>query len=80
MIKHEKHIIDKRGQDNSNDFFRSLVKSLKITFLHPMWRSMSMLLFKMRNFEELKNAVLSIFPVVSIQKQSPGDVLQKSCP
>ena len=40
IIKHEKHIIDNRAKisENSNDFLRSLVKSLKIKFLHPMRR------------------------------------------
>ena len=37
MIKHENHTIDNIAKisDNCNDFLRSLVKSLKIKFLHP---------------------------------------------
>ena len=42
---------------NVNDFLRSLVKSLKIKFLHPMRKSMRMLSFKMRNFKELKKDI-----------------------
>ena len=44
MIKHEKHIIDNKAKisDNSNEFLRFLVKSLKIKFLHTMRRSMRM--------------------------------------
>ena len=59
MIKHKKHIIDNRANvsENSNEFFRSLVKSLKIKFLHPMRRSMRMLLLKMRNLKRLKNDI-----------------------
>ena len=59
MIKHEKHVIDNRENipENSNDFLRVLVKSLKIKFLHPMRRSMRMLSFKMRNIKELKTDI-----------------------
>ena len=59
MIKHEKHIIDNRPKisENSNGFLLSLVKSLKIKFLHPMRNFMRMLSFKMRNFERLKSDV-----------------------
>ena len=58
MIKHEKHI-DNRAKisENSDEFLRSLVKSLKIKFLHPMKRSVRMLSFKMRNLRELKNDI-----------------------
>ena len=58
MIKHEKHI-DNRAKisENSDEFLRSLVKSLKIKFLHPMKRSLRMLSFKMRNLRELKNDI-----------------------
>ena len=44
MIKHEKHIIDNKEKisENSNEFLRFLVKSLKIKFLHTMRRSMRM--------------------------------------
>ena len=56
MIKHEKHIDDRaKISENSDEFLRSLVKSLKIKFLHPMKRSVRMLSFKMRNLRELKN-------------------------
>ena len=58
-------------EDNSNDFLHSLVKSLKVKFLHPMRRSRRMLLFKMRNFKELKNAIMRIFPVASIRSSRP---------
>ena len=59
MIKHEKHIIDNRTKisENSKDLICSLVKSLKIKFLHPMRRSMRMLSFKMRNLKRLKNNI-----------------------
>ena len=59
MIKHEKHITDNRPKisENSNEFLLSLVKSLKIKFLHPMRNFMRMLSFKIRNFERLKNDV-----------------------
>ena len=58
MIKHEKHI-DNRAKisENSDGFLRSLVKSLKIKFLHPMKSSMRMLSFKMRNLRGLKNDI-----------------------
>ena len=41
MIRHEKHTIDSRAKisENSNDLLCSLVKSLKIKFLHPTRRS-----------------------------------------
>ena len=59
MIKHEKHIIDNRAKisENSNKYFPSLVKTLKIKFLHPMRRSMRMLSFKMRNLRGLENDI-----------------------
>ena len=44
---------------NSKDFLRSLVKSLKIKFLHPMRRSMRVLSIKMRNFKELQNDIFN---------------------
>ena len=53
MIKLEKHI-DNRAKisENSDEFLRSLVKRLKIKFLHPMKRSMRMLSFDMRNLSK----------------------------
>ena len=39
MLKNEKHIISKISE-NSNEFLRSLQRSLKIKFLHLMRRSM----------------------------------------
>ena len=42
---------------NSDEFLCSLVKRLKIKFLHPMKRSMRMLSFKMRNLRGLKNDI-----------------------
>ena len=58
MIKLEKHI-DNRAKisENSDEFLRSLVKRLKIKFLHPMKRSMRMLSFDMRNLKGLKNDI-----------------------
>ena len=58
MIKHEKHI-DNRAKisENSDEFLRSLVKSLKTKFLHTMKRFMRMLSFKMRNLRGLKNDI-----------------------
>ena len=58
MIKHEKHI-DKRAKNsekkfsakNSNEFLRSLVKSLKKSFC------IKILSFKMRNLKGLKNDI-----------------------
>ena len=58
MIKHEKHIDNRvKISENSNEFLCSLVKSLKIKFLHPMKSSVRMLSFKMRNLRELKNDI-----------------------
>ena len=70
MIKHENHTIDNRAKlsEKSNDFLRSLVKSLKLKFLHPMegpWECQCY----------LQPAIMRIFPVVSIKKQSPSGVL-----
>ena len=61
MIKHENHTIDNISKisENCNDFLWSLVKSLKIKFLHPMRRSMRMLSFKMRNLKEMQNDILN---------------------
>ena len=58
MIKHEKHIDNRaKTSENSDEFLRSLVKSLKIKFLYPLKRSMRMLSFKMRNLRGLKNDI-----------------------
>ena len=59
MIKREKHIIDNRANisENSNEFLRSLIKSLKIKFLHPMRRTMRMISFKIKNLKVLKNDI-----------------------
>ena len=40
-IKHEKYILNNKAKisENSNQFFRSLVKSLEIKFLHTVSRS-----------------------------------------
>ena len=58
MIKLEKYI-DNRAKisENSDEFLRCLVKSLKIKFLHPMKRSMGILSFKIRNLIGLKNDI-----------------------
>ena len=57
MTNMKKHVIDNRDRvpENSNEFLRSLVKSLKIKFLHSMARSMRMLSIKARNLKGLKN-------------------------
>ena len=58
MIKHENHTIDNRAKlsENSNDFLRPLVKSLKLKFLHPMIRSMRMLMLSSAsNHEDFSN-------------------------
>ena len=54
--RHEKHIIDNRAKlsKNPDGFLRSLVKALKIKFLHLMRRSMRMLSFKMRNLKRVE--------------------------
>ena len=58
MIKHEKHIDNRaKTSENSDEFLRSLAKSLKIKFLYPLKRSMRMLSFKMRNLRGLKNDI-----------------------
>ena len=77
-IKHEKHTIDNRAKisDNSNEFLRSLVKIGKIKILHPM-RSAIIQNEKSQRTEKwyLRQIIMGIFPVVSIQKQSPGGAL-----
>ena len=58
IIKHEKHINNRaKISENSDEFLRSLVKSLKIKFVHPMKRSVRMLPFSMRNLRGLKNDI-----------------------
>ena len=58
IIKHEKHINNRaKIYENSDEFLRSLVKSLKLKFVHPMKRSMRMLSFRMRNLRGLKNDI-----------------------
>ena len=58
MIKLEKHIDNKaKISENSDEFLRSLAKSLKIKFLHPVKRPMTMLSFKIRNLRGLKNDI-----------------------
>ena len=60
MIKDEKHIIDDRAKiisEDSNEYLPSLIRSLKIKFLHLMRRSMRMLSFKMRNLRGLQNDI-----------------------
>ena len=58
IIKHEKHINNRaKISENSDEFLRSLVKSLKIKFVHPMKRSVRMLPFSMRNLRGLKNYI-----------------------
>ena len=54
-----KNIFDNRAKtsENSDEFLRSLVKSLKIKFLYPLKRSMRMLSFKMRNLRGLKKDI-----------------------
>ena len=56
---HEKRTIDNRDKipENSNEFLRSLVKSLKIKFLHSMTKSIRMLSIKMENLNGLKNDI-----------------------
>ena len=58
MIKHGKHI-DNRAKisKNSDEFLWSLVKSLKIKFLHPINTSIRMLSFKMKNLKGLKKDI-----------------------
>ena len=59
MIKHEKHIDNRaKNSENSDEFFRSLVKRSKIKFLHPIKRSVRMFLFKMKNLRGLNNDIL----------------------
>ena len=65
-----KSIIDSRAKtsENFHEFLRSLAKSLKITFLHPMRRSMKMLSFKKRNLSGLKNISSTTRPEMLYKK------------
>ena len=57
-IKHLKHIDNRtKNSENSDEFLRSFVKSLKIKFLHPMKRSARMVSLKMRKLKGLKNDI-----------------------
>ena len=56
-----KHINKKaKISENSDEIFRSLVKSLKIKFLRRMKSSVRMPSFKMRNLSGLKNDILNL--------------------
>ena len=61
MTNMKKHVIYNRDRipENSNEFLRSLVKRLKIKFLHSMARSMRMLSIKVRNRKGLKNDIFN---------------------
>ena len=77
VIKHEKHI------DNRENFIRSVVKSLKVKFLHPVKRSMRMLLFKMRNLRGLKNDIFDkqsrgFFHSSAFRSSHPGLFYEKA--
>ena len=56
---HEKRTIDNRDKipENSNEFLCSLVKSLKIKFLHSLTKSIRMLSIKVENLNGLKNDI-----------------------
>ena len=75
----QKHIIDNRDKipETSNEFRRSLIKILKIKFLHSMTRSMRMLSIKMRNFKELENYIFNqqSWRFFQSTKQSSGGIL-----
>ena len=60
-----------------NEFFRSLVKSLKIKFLHSMTRFMRMLSIKMRDLKGLKNDIFDqqLWEFFQSTKQLPRGVL-----
>ena len=56
-----KHINKKaKISENSDEIFRSLVKSLKIKFLRRMKSSVRMPSFKMGNLSGLKNDILNL--------------------
>ena len=71
-------MIDNRDKipENSNEFLRSLVKRLKIKFLHSMPRSMRMLSIKMKNLKVLKNDIFNqqSWGFFQSTKQFPGGV------
>ena len=56
MIKYEKNIDNRENiSENFHEFLLSLVKRLKIKFLHSMKRSMRMLSFKIISFKMTSN-------------------------
>ena len=61
MTNMKKDVINNRDRipENSNEFLRSLVKSLKIKFLHSMARSIRMLSIKIRKRKGLKNDIFN---------------------
>ena len=61
MTNMKKDVINNRDRipENSNEFLRSLVKSLKIKFLHSMAKSIRMLSIKIRNRKGLKNDIFN---------------------
>ena len=77
MIKHET-LIDKWAKISEN-FLRSLVKSLKLKFLH---QNAIVRNEKPQRAEKryLRPTIMRIILVFRIQNQSPGGVLSKSCP
>ena len=79
MTNMKKHVIDNRDRipENSNEFLRSLVKRLKIKFLHSMARSMRMLSIKVRNRKGLKNDIFNeqSWEFFHSTKQSSGGAL-----
>ena len=76
-IKHKKHI-DNRAKisENSHEFLRSFVKSLKVKFLHPMKWSVRMLSFKMRNLRGHKNDIFDHQSRGSLQSSA----FRSTCP
>ena len=79
MTNMKKDVINNRDRipENSNEFLRSLVKSLKIKFLHSMARSMRMLSIKARNLKGLKNDIFNeqSWEFFQSTKQSSGGAL-----
>ena len=81
MIKHENQTIDNTANisENSNDFLRSFVKSLKkVSTSHEKVHEYAIIQNeKLQRAEKLylQPAIMRIFPVVSIQKQSPASLL-----
>ena len=66
-----------RIPETSNQFFRSLVKILKIKFLNSMKSSMRMLSIKTRNLKGLKNDIFyhQSWGFFQSTRQLPGGVL-----